>query len=186
MDDVILITELNDFIFCPVSIYFHKLYGNAEKMVYQSTDQIDGTAAHEAIDESRYSSSKDILTGMDVYCEEYRLSGKIDIFDKKKGLLRERKKRIKQIFPGYVYQLYAQCLALREMGYSVRRLELYSLDDQKTYPILLPEEDEPTFKEFDNTVKAMRAFRMEAYSQTNIEKCRHCIYEPACDRSLIE
>ena len=26
MNDQILITELNDFIFCPVSIYFHKLY----------------------------------------------------------------------------------------------------------------------------------------------------------------
>ena len=28
MDDIILISNLNDFIFCPVSIYFHKLYGN--------------------------------------------------------------------------------------------------------------------------------------------------------------
>ena len=31
MDDYILISWLNDFIFCPISIYFHQLYGNKEK-----------------------------------------------------------------------------------------------------------------------------------------------------------
>ena len=76
MRDEILITELNDFIFCPASIYFHHLYGDMEKMVYQSTDQIDGTNAHQSVDAGTYSSKKDVLMGIDVFCEEFRLIGK--------------------------------------------------------------------------------------------------------------
>ncbi|WP_026504237.1 type V CRISPR-associated protein Cas4 [Butyrivibrio sp. NC3005] len=71
MEDAILITELNDFIFCPVSIYFHKMYKEMDRMIYQNTDQINGTAAHKTVDDGTYSSSKDILTGLDVYCEKY-------------------------------------------------------------------------------------------------------------------
>lgn len=65
MDDAILITELNDYIFCPVSIYFHKMYGNMERMLYQNTDQINGTAAHKRVDEGNYSSRTTIFTGLD-------------------------------------------------------------------------------------------------------------------------
>lgn len=70
MYDEILITQLNDFIFCPASIYFHMLYGDTDRMMYQTTSQINGTAAHSTIDEKRYS-SKHVLSAMDVYCEEY-------------------------------------------------------------------------------------------------------------------
>ena len=45
MEETILISYLNDFIFCPVSIYFHKLYGAMDKTLYQSSFQIDGTKA---------------------------------------------------------------------------------------------------------------------------------------------
>ncbi|MBQ9120455.1 MAG: type V CRISPR-associated protein Cas4 [Lachnospiraceae bacterium] len=90
MDDVILITELNDFVFCPASIYFHKLYGSMDTMLFQSTDQINGTNAHERIDIQKYSTSKHILMSFDVYSEKYRLLGKSDMFDVKVGLLRER------------------------------------------------------------------------------------------------
>ena len=50
MEETILISYLNDFIFCPISIYFHKLYGKLNKTLYQSEDQINGTNAHKAID----------------------------------------------------------------------------------------------------------------------------------------
>ena len=58
MDDLILITQLNDFIFCPVSIYFHNLYGNMDKMLFQSKYQINGTNAHKAVDYNKYSRKK--------------------------------------------------------------------------------------------------------------------------------
>ena len=50
MDESILITQLNDFIFCPASIYFHNLYGSMDKMLYQCEDQLNGTKAHEKLD----------------------------------------------------------------------------------------------------------------------------------------
>ena len=93
MDDAICITELNDFVFCPVSIYFHKLYGTMEKMTFQSTVQLNGSAAHKKVDEGTYSTKKNMLMGTDVYCEKYRLIGKIDLFDIDRRILRERKKK---------------------------------------------------------------------------------------------
>ncbi|MGN0347665.1 MAG: type V CRISPR-associated protein Cas4 [Lachnospiraceae bacterium] len=185
MDDAILITELNDFIFCPVSIYFHKLYGNTDKMLYQSSKQIDGTAAHKNVDTGVYSSRKNIFMGTDVYCEKYRLVGKIDIYDGNKKILRERKKKIKQIYDGYVFQVYAQYFALEEMGYPVEKIELYSMDDHKTYEIGLPEQNIEIFRKFEDTVNAIREFQIQDFVQTNSQKCKYCIYEPACDRSLI-
>ena len=50
MDDIIKISNINDFIFCPVSIYFHNLYGNQEKLMFQSKYQLNGTKSQETID----------------------------------------------------------------------------------------------------------------------------------------
>ena len=71
MEEIILISYLNDFIFCPVSIYFHKLYGNLEQTLYQREYQINGKLAHRTIDEKKYSTSAKILQGIDVYTEKY-------------------------------------------------------------------------------------------------------------------
>lgn len=172
MDDAILITEINDFIFCPASIYFHKLYGSLDNMIFQSEDQINGTAAHKSVDKGTYSSKNSILSGTDVYSEKYNLIGKIDIFDIEKGKLRERKKKIKVIYDGYVFQIYAQYFALIEMGYQVKQLELYSMDDNKSYPISLPSEDYEMFNKFEKTIENMKSFRMNAFTQNNVEKCK--------------
>lgn len=185
MDDAILITELNDFIFCPASIYFHKLYGGMEKMTYQSTDQLNGTAAHVAVDEAKYTTKKNILMGTDVFCEKYNLIGKIDLYDEDHKILRERKKKIIQIYDGYVFQVYAQYFSLIEMGYKVDKIELYSMDDHKAYSINLPEEDIDMYQKFERTIEELRNFNMDLFKQTNELKCKRCIYEPACDRSLL-
>lgn len=186
MDDAILITELNDFIFCPVSIYFHRMYKDMDRMIYQNTDQINGTAAHKNIDEGTYSTRSNILTGMDVFCEKYNLIGKIDIFDVEKRILRERKKRVKTIYDGYVFQIYAQYFSLVEMGYRVDKLEIYSLDDHRAYSIALPAKDKEMFKKFEKVIDDINNFLMEDFIQDNSEKCLHCIYEPACDRAVIK
>lgn len=122
MEEIILISYLNDFIFCPVSIYFHKLYGNMEKNLYQRDYQINGTDAHKSIDTHTYSTRKDVLQGIDVYTEEYGIIGKIDVFDVKNCTLTERKNKIIEIYDGYVFQLYAQYFALKEMGYKVKMI----------------------------------------------------------------
>lgn len=186
MEDLILISNLNDFIFCPASIYFHGLYGNADKLTYQSAYQINGTKAHENVDAGKYSTRKNIITALDVYSQEYGVVGKIDIYDKDKKMLIERKKHVSVVYDGYVFQLYAQCFSLREMGYDVKKLRIHSIDDNKNYEIACPEDDSNMMKKFCSLVNKMRIFDLEKFQQTNVEKCKKCIYEEACDRSLIE
>lgn len=185
MEHPVLITWLNDFIFCPASIYFHNLYGEPDRMSFQEESQINGTFAHKSIDEARYSDRTEVLCGTDVFCEEYGLIGKIDIFNTKTGELAERKKRIKTVYDGYVFQLYAQCFALREMGYTVKRLCLRSLDDHRVFPVALPEDDASMLEKFLRTLQELENFELSSFHQENREKCARCIYEPLCSCSLL-
>lgn len=184
MDDLIIISNLNDFIFCPASIYFHKLYGSQDKLLFQSKSQLDGTKAHEKIDNGQYSSRRNILTAIDVYSEKYGVIGKIDMYDGDKKLLVERKKHVNKVYDGYIFQLYAQYYAMCEMGYEVNKLEIRSMDDNKKYIVKLPEYDIKMKQKFDELISDIRTFELEKFQQTNMEKCKKCIYEEACDRAL--
>src|SRR5574344_989894 len=186
MEAYLKITYLNDFIFCPLSIYFHQLYGGLSEALSYDTPQLDGTAAHSAIDEHRYSTHKNVLQGIDVYSDTYQICGKIDIFDADTGLLTERKKRITTIYAGYVFQLYAQCLCLREMGYAVKEIRFYSRDDNKVYPEQLPEDNKEMFQKFNETIHAMQNFDVDTFHPINSKKCLNCIYNDFCDRPLLQ
>lgn len=181
---LIPISNLNDFIFCPVSIYFHNLDYESDIMTYQCSDQLNGSAAHQTVDGCTYSTRQSVLTGIPVYSCEYGLYGKIDIFDLEKGVLTERKKKIKTVYDGYVFQLYAQYFSLIEMGYSVNKLVLYSKDDNKSYPILLPENNPEMYCKFKNLIKNIITFNMNDFVQKDLSKCNHCIYEPLCSFSV--
>lgn len=128
---------------------------------------------------------KTILQGINVYCSEFNLIGKIDIFDIEKGLLTERKNKIIKIYDGYIYQLYAQYYALKEMGYDVKRIRFHSIKDNKNYDIKLPYENIDTDNKFRNLIKEIHNFDIRKFQAQNIEKCKNCIYEPSCDRSLL-
>lgn len=185
MEEIILISYLNDFIFCPISIYFHNLYGTIDKKMYQSTYQINGTNAHKSVDSNTYSTKRNILQGINVFSEKYGIQGKIDIFDIDKELLTERKNKIIKIYDGYIFQIYAQYFALKEMGYNIKKLRFHSFSDNKNYNVLLPEENSEMFHKFESLIKNIHEFDMQDFVQTNCEKCKKCIYEPACDRSLL-
>ena len=163
----IAIANLNDFIFCPVSIYFHALDAEADVILFQDTVQLNGTFAHKSIYDATYSTRKDVLQGMAVYSEQYNLSGKIDIFDIQQGRLTERKKKIKTIYDGYVFQLYAQYFCLQEMGYDVKEMRLYSISDNKTYQIALPSDNPPMFQKFIQLLKAIDEFNFTTFQQEN-------------------
>jgi len=180
MESYIQITKLNDYIFCPMSLYLHGIYGAFKKEVFQQKPQIAGTFAHESIDQQKYSSSQNFLIGIPVYSEKYRIAGKIDIYDKDKKLLRERKNKINVIYPGYRYQLYAQMLCLEEMGYEVTKLELYSMSDNNTYTIPLPNADE--MQDFQNVIQAIQDFSPDQFNKESIapQKCNNCIYRELC------
>ncbi len=181
MESYIPISFLNDFIFCPRSIYFHQLYGGVDTRLYQSTDQVAGTIAHQSLDEKRYSTSKSILQTIEVYSSRFRIGGKIDMFDRTKKLLVERKKKIKRVYDGYVYQLYAQYYCLVDMGYDVRQLRLYSMDDNKGYPIPLPLESEKHYNGFMQLLHTIKHFRIDTPFVPNPNKCLRCIYNNLCD-----
>lgn len=184
MEGYIPISYLNDFIFCPRSIYFHQLHGELTTRLYHDRPQIEGKAAHTAIDEKCYSSRRSILQGIDIYSEQYRICGKIDLFDVESGLLTERKKHIANIYDGYVFQIYAQYYGLTEMGYNVKSLRFYSCDDNKIYPVKLPAEDQRMQAAFEETVCKINSYDLRNFVQTNRKKCENCIYEPLCDESL--
>lgn len=145
-----------------------------------------GTHAHNSVDSGNYSTRKTVLQGFEVYSEQYNLIGKIDLFDSSSGTLTERKKKIKTIYDGYIFQIYAQYFCLREMGYDVRSLRLYSMDDNRSHKILLPEENVPMFEKFLSLLDQMNQFEITAYIQQNPEKCARCIYEPICGASIFD
>ena len=150
----------------------------------QSKCQIDGRAAHESIDNGTYYGKKNILSGIDVYCEKYGLQGKIDILDIQNKELIERKNYISHIYDGQIFQLYAQYFAVTEMGYEIKNLTIRSKKDNKKYVIPLPKDDIVMFTKFEKTLDDMRNFTMDDFMQINTKKCIMCIYEPSCDRSI--
>lgn len=183
MESYILITQLNDFIFCPRSIFFSGIYRNTTSTeFYHQTPQKIGQAVHSAIDEGRYSTKKTILSGTTVYCEKYNLLGKIDIFNIETGMLTERKYSVTTIYDGFRYQLYAQAFALQEMGYDVKAMRIYSVKDNKIYDIPMP--DEVEIKRFEVLISKIKNFSLDAPINPNPNKCAKCIYNPLCDVQL--
>lgn len=185
METYIPITMLNDFIFCPRSIYFHQVHGSLHQEMIHEKAQTEGKIAHDSIDKNGYSSRSNILVGVEVFCETYNLMGKIDIFEINPGRLIERKNRIAVIYDGYIFQVYAQCLALRDMGYGVKEIVLRDRTRNKNHPIPLPEEDPEMFQKFERVIEDLNRFDLnDPQFQPVQEKCMHCIYSNLCDYSL--
>ena len=185
MEEEILISYLNDFIFCPISIYYHKLYGRINNDLLDSSSQINGKNVHDTIDKGKYSTSKNFLQGIEVYSNKYRIIGKIDIYDKKEKMLIERKNLVKEIYDGYIYQLYAEYYSMEEMGYKIEKLRIHSYKDNKNYNIKLPKDNKTMKKRFDNLIKEINSFDYNNFKPTNRDKCLNCIYNNACPESLI-
>ena len=172
---------LNDFIFCPYSIYLHNVYMDTDEGLYHAKPQTQGKLAHKSIDNKRASNSKLDLVSLPVYSSKYRLMGKIDIYRQKQKLLIERKYQIKQIFQGQIYQLWAQYFCLIEMGYEVEQLAFYEISTNKTIPISLPNEtDIANFTAFINT---FHNYNPASTIYINPNKCKHCIYCNLCDKT---
>lgn len=185
MESYLIISNLNDFIFCPKSIYFHSLYQKYSSRVYKEIPQVKGTINHEAIEQKKYSSSTKIIQSLPIYHEGYNLCGKIDLYDREEKILIERKTKIKKIYDGYRYQLYAQYFCLIEMGYSVKKMVIRSLEDNQNYWIEIPKQKEK--QEFENLLRQMKNFKIENQDfKQNPKKCQQCIYSHLCDVSVIK
>lgn len=180
MEAYLCITQLNDFSFCPRSIYFHNIYqDNVGEQAYHGICQKKGLAAHESIDNNRYSTRKNIIQGLTVFSEKYNLLGRIDVLDIGSGELTERKYSIKRVYDGFRYQLYAQYFSLIEMGYEVERMKLYSQKDNCSHPVAIPGADETA--EFESLLEDIMSFSLESPFEQNPAKCPACIYNQLCD-----
>ena len=180
MEENIIISNLNDFIFCPRSIYFHNLFSSFDESLYHTTYQVNGKHSHNSIDTGTYSTSKNILQGINVYSEEFGIYGKIDLFDLKTKTLIERKRKITIIYEGYYLQIYAQFFCLIEMGYDIKKIQFRSVVDNKVYNIPIPglaEKDK-----LKNIIQQMNNFSLtDPGFKQNKNKCVMCIYKELCD-----
>lgn len=184
MDEYISLSTLNDFIFCPYSIYLHNVYMGGDEELVHATPQTKGKVAHEAIDEKKYSSRVNDITSLPVFCDELGLIGKIDLFKVAEKLLIERKYRLEKIYQGQIYQLWAQYFCLIEMGFEVENLAFYAISTNTTTTITKP--DETNKRELRNFINEFKNYDPSKTLEININKCIHCIYCNLCDKSEVE
>lgn len=180
MNEYILISTLNDFIFCPYSIYLHNVYMGGDEELVHAAPQTQGKASHVAIDEKKYSSRKDEITSLCIYSNELGILGKMDLYKGKEKLLIERKYQLNTIYQGQIYQLWAQYFCMTEMGYEIEQLAFYAISTNKMFPIDIP--SEANKKELQNFIQKFKEFDPTQAIQVNINKCMHCIYCNLCDK----
>ena len=181
MDDYIPISALNDFIFCPYSIYLHNVYMETDEGLYHATPQTVGKLAHEPVDAKTSSNRSDDIFALPIYSEQLGLMGKIDVYKRKEKKLIERKYQLKQIYQGQIYQLWAQFFCMTEMGYEVDSIAFYEISTNKTLPINIPTEADR--KELESFIATFKSFDPTTPIPVNPNKCRHCIYCNLCDKT---
>ena len=154
----------------------------SDETMYHATPQTQGRIAHETVDNKAASNRANDILSLPVYSEEYGLMGKIDLYKRKEKKLIERKFQLKQIFQGQIYQLWAQMLCLREMGYEVDSLAFYETSKNKMIPVKMP--DDKDLALFSSFIRKFRAFDPASSSfSVNANKCSHCIYCNLCDKT---
>jgi len=181
LEDLILISTLNDFIFCPYSIYLHNVYAETDEDIYHAVPQTKGQAAHKGIDGKTSSTKKSDLLSLPVSSEELGVMGKIDIYRLTERWLIERKYQLKQIFRGQIYQLWAQYFCLCEMGYEVERISFYEISTNRMIPVDIPNNHNKS--ELCDLIRQFRQFNPNEAITVTPNKCAHCIYCSLCDKT---
>ena len=84
-----------------------------------------------------------------------------------------------------MFQVYAQCHALREMGYSVNEIVIHDVVHNKNYPIPLPEKNLDMQHKFEKLIEDLNNYDLLTTPfEPNQQKCDNCIYNQLCDYSL--
>ncbi len=69
-EDYISISTLNDFIFCPYSIYLHNVYMESDNSMFHAAPQTTGRIAHRTIDTKKANNTERILNNLKIMIEE--------------------------------------------------------------------------------------------------------------------
>lgn len=182
MNDYIPLSLLNDFIFCPYSIYLHSVYMGTDEENYQAAPQVRGTIAHKSVNDKTGSTRKADIYSLPVYSDSLGISGMIDQYKGDRRQLIERKNNLKNIFRGQLYQLWGQYFCMIEMGYPVEQIAFYEISTNKMMPLALP-------TPADRAELEAHIARFKAYEplitpfKVNPNKCSHCIYCNLCDKT---
>lgn len=177
------ISYLNDFIFCPYSIYLHQVFDRNAEELYTAIPQQNGKSAHTSIDNPK-TIRRSIVKGIYVISNALGIYGKIDTYYPEEGKLVESKYEIKTLYKGYYYQLWAQFFALQEMGLQPRTLQFYSIKTNKVYPLDTPGKSE--FEELRGHIREIAWYNFDTPISINPVKCSHCIYAALCDKTQID
>lgn len=94
----IALSTLNDFIFCPYSIYLHNVYMETDEDIFKTIVQMSGTNAHKATDSKKGSSRSCDILSLPVCSNSLGLYGVIDLYRGNTATLIERKLRLNHIF----------------------------------------------------------------------------------------
>lgn len=180
MEQFLAITTLNDFIFCPYSIYLHQIYEKTDEDVYHSEYQSKGKRLHDFID---HNEDVESWKHAYVYSEKLGIYGKIDDYNPITKELIEYKSTVAIAFKGYYYQLWAQYLCLTEMKIEVKKLFFYDFKQKQKIKVPLPVQEQ--INELKSHIKAVQQFDFHSGIITNPNKCNHCIYNNLCEKSLI-
>ena len=74
MESYLMITAINDFIFCPRSLYFSGFFHNSvNEKLFHAVPQITGQENHKTIDEKKYSTSKTVPGGCKISEPKYKV-----------------------------------------------------------------------------------------------------------------
>jgi CRISPR-associated protein Cas4 len=92
-----------------------------DEELFHAVPQTRGKAAHETIDKKTYSSRKDEIIGLSVFCNELGIAGKIDIYKRNEKLLIERKYQLNTIYRGQIYQLWGQYFLRSILNHYIER-----------------------------------------------------------------
>ena len=135
MEHYLAITTLNDFIFCPYSIYLHQIYDFNKEEIYHSSFQSKGKRLHDFIE---YNTDDKSWKHSFVYSDKMKIYGKIDDYDEENKELIEYKSTVAIAFQGYYYQIWAQYLCLSEMGIEVKKLAFFDFKTNKKIDLPMP------------------------------------------------
>ena len=178
MDGLIPISNLNDFLFCPYSIYLHGIYQGAEEQAVKATVQNEGTRAHKEKEKTAEGAK---LVSLPVLSEKLGVFGIIDKYDPASGILTEYKNHLDRVFEGQIIQLQCQALCLSEMGYHVTELRLFDIFKGTAVDIGFPNGKDR--RRITELIEEYRGWSPEREIQVNPAKCRKCIYCALCEKS---
>ena len=179
IDNYINITTLNDFLFCPYSIYLHNAFMDMDGDVFVAKPQVRGKAAHKEIDERTLSVEPDDVQSLKVFSIELGLVGVIDLYRKNERHLIEFKYKVgDSLFLGQKAQLWAQYFCLSEMGSQVEKISVYEKSTGIFHDVKIPANDVKQI--LTDLIRKFREFDFSQPMEVSTKKCTYCIYCNLC------